>query len=259
MAEKNNEVLQDTITFDIEVGYKDEQGTVHREIELRELAGIDEENISKPDIRQNVGKVITTLISGLVVRIGDITPKTVKSRSKWEKIFRDLPMGDRDKIMLEIRKFSQGNEIELDMKCPSCKQKIKHIVEIDPDIENRPLEVDAFSVPFELPKGVRNKENELCKTGIIRLPNGEDQEQLDSIARKNAGQANTTLLARVIAEIDGYGKVALSDIRNMSVRDRDYLIKLLDESGYGPKFVISFPCPTCSEDVEAGVHPVNFL
>lgn len=259
MADKNIEALQDTSTFNIEVGYKDEQGTVHKEVEIRELAGIDEENISKPDVRGNIGKVITTLLSSVVVRIGDLNPKTIGSRGKWEKIFRELPMGDRDKIMLEIRKFSNGNEIELDMKCPSCKQKIKHIVEIESDIEERSLEVDALSIPFELPKGIRNKEGEVCNTGFIRLPNGVDQEQLDAVARKNAGQANTTLLARTIAEIDGYGRVALSDLRNMSVRDRDYLIKLLDDSSYGPKFVISFPCPSCMEDIEAGVHPANFL
>ena len=259
MANKNIEVHQDTITFEIEVGFKDENGTLHKEIEIRELAGIDEETISKPEIRGNIGKVITTLLASVVVRIGELTPKTVKSPSKWEKIFRELPMGDRDKIMLEIRKFSQGNEIELDMKCPSCKQKIKHIVEVDTDIEVRPLEVDAFSISFELPKGVRNKDGELCNVGTIRLPNGVDQEQLDAVARKNAGQANTTLLARTIVEINGYGKVALSDLRNMSVRDRDYLIKLMEESSYGPKFALSFPCPACMEDVEAGVHPVNFL
>lgn len=259
MAEKKHEVFEDTVTFDIEVGYKDENGVVHKEIEIRDITGLDEENISKPEVRGNVGKVITTLISSVVVRIGDLTPQSVKSRSKWEKIFRELPMGDRDKIMLEIRKHSNGDEIELDMKCPSCKQKIKHIVEIDNDIESRPLEVDAFAIPFELPKGIRNKEGEVCKKGTIRLPDGVDQEQLDAVARKNAGQANTTLLARTIVDIDGYGKVALSDLRKMSVSDRDYLIKLIDDSSYGPKFVISFPCPSCMEDIEAGVHPANFL
>lgn len=259
MAEKNIEVFEDTVTFDLEVGHKDAQGTVHKEVEIRDITGFDEEAISKPEVRGNIGKLITTLIANVVVRIGDLTPKTVGSRSKWEKIFQELPMGDRDRIMLEIRKNSNGDEIELDMKCPHCKQKIKHIVEIESDIESRSLEVDPFSIPFELPKGLKNKEGELCKVGTIRLPNGIDQEQLDAIARKNAGQANTTLLARTIAELNGYGKVALSDLRKMSVRDRDYLIKVLDESSYGPKFVISFPCPSCMEDIEAGVHPANFL
>lgn len=259
MAEKNKQLFEDTITFDLEVGYKDKDGNVHKEVEIREVTGIDEENIAKPEIRGNVGKIITTLISGVVVRIGDLTPKSVGSRAKWEKIFRELPMGDRDKIMLESRKFSNGDEIELDMKCPSCRQKIKHIVEIESDIEHRELEVDPYLIPFELPKGVRNREGELCKTGNLRLPNGVDQEQLDAIARKNPGQANTTLLARTIVELDGFGKVGLTDLRNMSVRDRDYLIKLLNDSSYGPNFIISFPCPSCLEDVEAGVHPANFL
>src|SRR5690606_34738189 len=137
--------------------------------------------------------------------------------------------------------------------------KIKYIVELDSDIEEQPLSVDPFAIPFELPKGVRNKEGELCKHGTLRLPNGVDQEQLDSVARKNPGVANTTLLTRAIVGIDNYGSVTMNALRKMSVRDRDYLIKVLAESVYGPKFEISFPCPSCSEDVEAGVHPVNFL
>lgn len=258
MSEKETVLFEDTVTFDLEVGHKDENGKVHKTVEIRDITGLDEENISKPEVRGNVGKLITTLLSSVVVRIGDLTPKEL-GRTKWEKIFRKLPMGDRDKIMLEIRKLSNGDEIELDMKCPHCKTKIKHVVEIENDIEDRKLEVDAFAIPFTLPKGIKNKDGELCTTGTMRLPDGEDQDQLDTIARKNPGQANTTLLARVVHEIDGYGKVALSDFRRMSVRDRDFLIKLLGESSYGPKFEISFPCPSCMEDVEAGVHPVNFL
>lgn len=259
MAEKETVLLEDTVVFELEVGHKDESGKVHKEVEIRDLTGFDEEQISKPEVRGNIGKLITTLLSSVVVRIGDLTPKEVTSKAKWEKIFRKLPMGDRDRIMLEIRKLSNGDEIELDMKCPHCKGKIKHVVEIENDIEDRALEVDAYAIPFELPKGLKNKDGELCKTGFIRLPDGEDQDQLDAIARKNPGQANTTLLTRVINELDGYGKISLADLRKMSVRDRDYLIKLLGENSYGPKFEISFPCPSCMEDIEAGVHPVNFL
>lgn len=258
MSEKNSVVLEDTFAFDIEVGYKDDKGETHKEVEIREITGFDEEMITKPEVRSNIGKLVTTLISNVVVRIGTIKPADM-TRAKWEKIFRELPLGDRDKIMLEIRKQSNGNEIELDMKCPHCKQKIVHIVEIDTDIDYRPLDGNPEAIPFELPKGLRNDEGQLCTTGFLRLPNGDDQDQLDSIARKNPGQANTTLLTRVITELDGYGKVSLSDLRKMSVRDRDSLIKLLGDYAYGPKFEISFPCPSCMEDVEAGVHPVNFL
>lgn len=258
MSEKNMELLEDTVAFELEVGYKDEEGNIHKEVVIREITGLDEENISKPEVRGNIGKLITALLSSVVVSIGDLTQKEL-GKTKWEKIFKKLPMGDRDKIMLEVRKLSNGDEIELDMKCPHCKSKIKHIVEIGADIEDRKLEVDAFSIPFTLPKGLRNKAGDLCKTGSMRLPDGDDQDQLDAIARKNPGQANTTLLARVVHELDGYGKLALSDLRKMSVRDRDYLIRLLGESSYGPKFEISFSCPSCSEDIEAGVHPVNFL
>lgn len=257
MAKKEN-ILEDTHVFELEVGYKDEDGVIHKEVEIREIIGADEEAIAKAEVRQNMGKVITTLLANVVVRIGDLTPKTY-GKSKWEKIFRELPMGDRDKLMFEIRKFTQGNEIELDMKCPNCNSNIKHIVDMDEDIEHRPLEVDPFAIPFELPRGIRNKDGQLCKKGILRLPNGVDQEQLDSLIRKNPGVANTTLLTRTIVNIDDYGQATMSTLRKMTTRDRDYLLKLLGDSAYGPKFEVEFPCPVCSEDIEAGVNPINFI
>ena len=257
---KKHEMLEDTIEFDLEVGFKDKEGNVHKTVVMREITGYDEETISKPEIRNSLGKTITTLLANTVLSIGTITAKDYGSK-KWENLIKSLPLGDRDKMMLELRKLTNGDEIELDFKCPhrGCKSKIKHYVEIDHDIEVKELEVDPNAIPFTLPKGIKNDEGQVCKEGVIRLPNGEDQEIIDTQARKNLGNANTQLLARLIESIDGIDDINLSLVRGMSTRDRDYLLRLLADSAYGPKFEITFSCPSCGEDIDYGVHPVNFL
>lgn len=258
MTEKNTQFQFDTTTFELEVGYTDENGTTHKEVEIREITGYDEEQLAKAEVRQNVGKLMTTLLASVVVRIGELTPKDM-NKTKWEKVFRSLPMGDRDTCIKEIRVFTNGEELELNLKCEGCKSKITHFADLVEDIETRSLEVDALEVPFTLPKGIKNKEGQVFKEGTLRLVTGEDQEALDATARKNPGAANTELIARVVNEISGYGKIGLSDVRGMSVRDREYLIKLVNKYQFGPKFEISFSCPSCGEEIETGVHPVNFL
>ena len=257
---QNSQVEEYTTEFELDHGYTDKEGIKHTTVTMREITGYDEETIAKNEIRNSLGKTITTLLANTTVQLGELTPKSVGVK-KWEDIIKSLPLGDRDKMMLELRKLTNGDEIELDMKCPhrGCKTKLKHIVEIDGDIEITPLSSDPESIPFELPRGIKDDNGGVTKTGIIRLPNGLDQETVDSIARKNIGQANTTLLARVIKEIDGIKSVNLTTIRSMSTRDRDYLLRLLADNAYGPKFEVSFPCPACGEDIDAGVHPVNFL
>jgi copper chaperone CopZ len=259
MAKKEiQETYQDTVVVTLEAGYTDKEGVKHTEFEIRDIQGVDEEAISANDVRTNIGRVITVLLANTTVRVGDLTPKEI-GKGKWEKIFRDMKMGDRDKLLLELHKLSKGNEMELDMKCPHCKGKIKHIVDADEDIEYKELEVDVDKIPFELPRGFKNKDGEICKTGYLRLPDGMDQESLDAVARKNPGQANTALLARALIELKGEDSITQAMLRKMSTRDREYLIKLIADSGFGPKYLVEFPCPHCAEDVEAGVHPVNFL
>lgn len=250
-----------TEVFEIEVGYKDENGVVHKEVEIRDMTGFDEELFAKAENRQNMGKFITTVLSTLVVRIGDLTPKEV-GKTKWTKIFQSLYLGDRDKIMMEIRKLANGDEIELEVKCPTCQSQLKHVVEMDVDIEHRPLKVDPSGFEFELPKGIKNKEGKLCKKGVIRLPDGQDQEVLANIAVKNAGMANTHLLQRTIVSLEGFEQkeINLNLVRKMTSKDRTYLLELLAENSFGPNLELEITCPNCGGDIErVGVHPVNFL
>lgn len=256
----NNEtkqVIEDTYTFELPYGIKDEMGVLHKEIELIEMNGLVDETIAKPEIRSNLGKIVGAVISVCLRRVGSFTPQKL-GRTKWEKLIQEMYMGDRDFIMLKLREITYGDDLEMDLQCPHCQEKFRHIVEIANDIEIKSPLGEPDSIPFELPKGVKNSEGVTVTNGRFKLPTGFDQEQMDSLLRKNPGQANTTLLTRSIREL---GDIDVNSVlvRSMNKRDRDYLIQHLAENMFGPKMVLDINCPSCNEAFDTGVNPVNFL
>jgi hypothetical protein len=250
-----------TIVFELKHGvtYNGEQ---HKEVEMREILGIDEEAIAKPEIKNNIGKLITTLLAGTTLRIGTLTPKSFKKKSEWDKQIQTLALGERDLMMLMLRIVTKGNsELKLETTCPDreCKTDIVHLVDLDTDIEYKEADVDPDGFTVDLPKSHKDEKNDtLIKEVTLRLPNGDDQEALDSIGRKNPGQANTALLVRCIKKM---GDLAINPAiaRAMSSANRDALIKELTDKQFGPKLVLDIECPTCGQEIKHGVHPVNFL
>lgn len=246
----------DTKTVELLAGYKDKEGTVHLEAEIREITGVDEEDVQKADIKANIGRVVTKLLANCTVRIGTLEKSKFK-QNKWEEIIKELYLGDRDLLMMEIRKFTYGDDVELPFKCPHCKGEGRHIMEWD-EIEINPLDVDPSDVSFELKKGARNKEGERIKEGTLRLPKGQDQELLDGIARKNMGLANTTLITRCVTSL-GDIKLSSKVFKDLTSVDREEIVKVVADNAFGPNFRIDIDCPSCGERFETGIHPVNFL
>lgn len=244
-------------TFDLIQGYKDEEGTLHTEVEVREMNGTDEEAISKKDINSNGGKVVRTLLERCVLRIGTIYRDEVKS-NKWREIIQELSVGDQDYILLKIRQASLGDEIETQYECPdpNCKEKIITTITVD-ELPIVPFN-GQHTIEFELPRGHVTKDGTVLRKGKLRHPNGLDREALDTVMRKNSGLANTLMLSRCIVELEGI-KVHDDIVRNLSMKDRNYLLSLINENRFGVDLAVEVECPTCAETFKASLNATNFI
>lgn len=246
----------DTVVVDLVAGYKDAQGEIHMDAEIREMNGVDEEDIQKSDVKSNIGRLVTRLLANCVIRIGTLEKSGMKP-AKWEQIMQELYLGDRDLLMMEIRKFTYGGEVEVPFQCPSCKNQGKHVLEWN-EIEIKPLSGTPSSIAFDLKKGARTADGERIMEGTLRMPTGQDQELLDGIARKNLGQANTALITRCVTSL-GDIKLSATTFKELSVADREAIVTAISENNFGPDFKREIECPVCSEKFDTGVHPVNFL
>lgn len=241
--------------FDLLAGYVDENKVVHKEFEITEITGVEEEAISKPEIKQNAGKLVRTLIELCCFRIGTLT-RAEMGVFKWRELINKLSVADQDIILLRIREISLGEELKINNQCPHCKAKM------ETSLTTEELEITPFNglreIDFELPKGFKDKDGNIHKTGKLRMPTGLDREILDPIARKNMGQANTMLLTRCITELDGQ-PIYDDLIKGLSLKDRKYLFSLMDENKYGVVMTTDTTCPTCGEEFKASLNIVNFI
>lgn len=240
------------------IGYKDEAGVVHKEFEYREMDGYDEEALAKPKVRNNGSVLLRTLLSRCIVRIGTINRDSVKPKA-WDEIIQSICAYDQDYAFMQIRVLSLGEEIKVTHVCPNpdCKAKIKTTFNVLEDFEIEPYS-GVESIKFELPRGYRDKEGEKHNTGVMRYPNGLDREILGMMAKNNYAVASTLLLTRIV-KIDG---VAVTDdvIRGLSMKDREYLLNLLNDHKFGYNMdELEVECPDCGETFTASLNNADFL
>ena len=245
----------DSPVFEMLAGYRDKDGVTHKEFTLREITGKDEEAIHKSDVKNNGSKVVSTLLTRCVTRIGTLTPKSM-GKQRWEDLIKSLFVGDQDYMLIQLRKLSIGEEIEVNHVCPNCKTKLHTVLEVDE------LEVIPFSgereIEFELPRGYKDKKGVLHKTGIMRLPTGLDREVLTPLAKSNLAKAETVMLTRLCKFDDG-AYVDEDVMSSLSIRDREYLQKLLQEHYFGVKLETEVTCDSCGETFLGSFNASNFI
>jgi len=244
--------------FPLYAGYTDENGVTHMTYVFREMNTSDEKEIHKPANKGNGGKVINTLLSRVVVKIGDIKKKDVPLE-KWESVIKSLYSGDQDMMMLRIREANLGREIEADHECPeeSCKAKLKTFFDTS---EINIIEYKGEAVfPFSLTKGFLTHKGEKITDGTIRLPNGYDREVVTPIMINNPGEANILMLSRTV-KFHGYDlKITTDLISRLIIKDSRILEKILRDNSFGLEFIFDTECTNCGRKIRIGLNQINFI
>lgn len=255
---QNHYWSDDDKVYDLLAGYTDKDGVVHKTFTLREMTGADEEYINRPDIKTNGAKVATSLLARCVTSIGTLTKKSVGSPKAWEDIFKEMLVGDRDIILIELRRLSIGETIEVTHNCPNpnCKAKLKTEVSID-ELAITPFNGE-FVIPFELPRGYRDKKGVIHKKGVMRRPNGLDGELLTPLAKNNIAKAETTLLTRICKFDDG-AYIDESVMSGLSIKDRQYLQSILHDNQFGVEMSVDVMCDHCGEFFKGNLNQSNFI
>ena len=264
--ERMNDIIKDAsgkLLFDGEgnvftmlCGYKDAEGTLHKDFAVRDITGRDEEAVHRADTKSNVPRIVHTLLSRCVTRIGTYE-KSKLNDQKWLEIIRSLYVGDQDWMLLKLREYSIGTEITVEHICPNadCKAKLKTVIEVG-DIQVKEFVSD--NVEFDLPRGYTDKQGNVHKTGVLNLPRGIDREVLMPLAKQNLAKAETAMLTRLMKFDDGF-PVDDDVTANLTVRDRDYLSKLQQEYYFGLSVDLEITCDSCGETFTGQINAVNFL
>lgn len=212
-----------------------------RDVTLRELNGHHEEALARASKSRNYYHYLTTLLESGVKQIGDLSEADTKKRLK------SLCAGDRDFLVIAIRRVTYGDTVEIGrFPCPACEEELDIKVNLDSDIEN--IEKSAEDALFEVK--LRNS-----KTARCRLPNGYDQEELGALKSPTVAESNTVLIKNCVSEIvdDKTGRAQSmmafpSLARELGMQDRAAIIKEIMKQP-GPQYNdVKYTCPGCETE-----------
>lgn len=201
-------------------------GSVETSAEVRELNGADEEAIATSG---SLGRSLSTILRKGVVSIG--------GRPATEDLLDGLLAGDRDYLMLAIRKVTFGNEVSFGIGCSSCGSITDVTIDLSEDVPVR-----KFSGSWAW--------DSETKFGTVTLGfyNGITQKRLLDNLDKTAPEISTIILAGSIQAVNGSPVIAIDFAKKLGMADREKLMLEILENNPGPRLLeVKKACEACGE------------
>ncbi len=207
------------------------EATVIKTAEVRELTGADEEAIVKIS---DPGKALLTILERATVSIGD-------EPSSKEKLGM-LLAGDREMLLLAIRKATFGSEVEVKAVCDKCPEVQTFKIDLDTDVEIKELDdpINDRRFTMKLKAG----------SAKVNLPSGDVQTKIINATDKNSAELDTMLLTSCVAEINDQPVLSSARIQSLGITDRRDLLEEIAKRNPGPLLSeIKKACGTCGQEV----------
>ena len=213
-------------------------GTFKRQAVVRELTGVDEEQLAKSKDNSNMFDLVIAL-GTVSIDDFDLTAMPVVERQTW---LRMLLLGERDQLFLAISKATFGEGRTINFTCSMCNEAQETELLLSEDF--KPKEVDP-SLSMESFEHTTARGDVL----IVRLVTGEDQNE--AFTRKGASipEQNTIILSRCITKLNG-GLVPdpTGYARALSIKDRELLLAEMVSRQPSIDLGVSTQCAACGAD-----------
>lgn len=221
-------------------GFVTQSGEVVYTAEVRELTGADEEAIAKAG---NTGKALNILLERGLVSIGG------------EKVTKNdldtLLAGDRDAILVGIRRVTFGNTMAVPISCQHCSAEYLEDVHLIDDVPVKTLEN-----PSDRIWTMTTKKGE----AVVALPNGIVQKRLMENLDKTVAEINTLVLAGCITALNGAPSVGASTALALSMQDRATILDAIVNRAPGPRLgEVKKVCKACGEEMELPLSLVDLF
>jgi len=214
-------------------GLLDPDGTVHDVAVVRELNGADEEVLSKIEANKSQIKFVQTLVRLGTESIGDYSKLD-------DKLMGELLVGDRETLLLAIRRATYGDEMNLTLVCPSCVSAVEAKFDLASEIPIKELEHPNRRVEVKLRNG---------QVAVLGIPTAADQDAILSMPGKTNAEMNTALIGRCLITIDGMPATGRSAALGLGAVDRRKISEALVEAQPGPKYgEVNLDCPGCGRE-----------
>lgn len=201
-----------------------------RNVRVRELTGADEEDLSRV---KEIGAYARRLVELGVVN--------VEGRKVNPEVLGQMLIGDRDFLMVAIRRATFGDTLDLQITCRACEEKQEVEYHFAKDLPIREMGASSSHVDVLLRSGQR---------ASVRLPMAADQDEIYSIADKSTlAETNTVMLQRIVESIDEMPITTAAEVKNLGMVDRKKILDTVHEHRVGPQFAeVTYNCGRCGEE-----------
>jgi hypothetical protein len=218
-----------------------ENGEVIKTVEVRELTGVDEEAIAKAS---TTGKALNILLQRGLVKIG--------SREATLDDLDKLLSGDRDAILLGIRRITFGESIDLSVTCLNCKENQISTVNLETDVPIKKLDDSSADRVWR----VESKQGYVT----VALPTGITQKKLLENSDKTSAEINTLLLSGCVLSVNDKPSLGASTVLNLGMSDRTKIIESILDRNPGPRLgEVKKTCKACGEDIDLPLSLVDLF
>lgn len=237
-----NQVM-DTLTVFLPGGYVDDNGVVHREVELTPLTGREEELLAAHQ-RRETASLVTIVLQRCIRRIGTVPSVT-------EAVIRNLLVADRQYLLLKLRQLTLGDFVRATICCPwaGCGKKVM----VSFTIQDIPVTESVHKGPIyrmELSPEARFvvEQGEIYREIAFRLPNGGDQELISPLLAQNEAEALTRLLQRCLHSIGPLQHPSPDMVDRLSPLARMEIEQQMEAVAPRVELTMESKCPECGRD-----------
>lgn len=215
-----------------------ENGEVVKTVEVRELNGVDEEAIAKAS---TTGKALNLLLQRGLVKIG--------SREATLEDLDQLLSGDRDAILVGIRRVTFGDTVDFAVQCNNCSEIQEVSVDLSEDVPVKELDGERAWT-------IRTKKN----TVDVSLPTGSTQKKLLENSDKTAAEINTILLSGCVLSVNGMPSMGASTVLNLGMAERSKIVEEIVSRIPGPRLgEVVKTCKACGEQMATPLSLVDLF
>jgi len=212
-------------------GFIDSNGLLIKTAQVRELTGADEEVLAASS---SSTRALNIVLQRGLVRLGDVAPTA--------QDLDNLLAGDRDAILLGIRRVTFGETVTFNVTCPVCATSQEPEINLNTDVVNKELTDPNSEKIFTV--NVRGKEVTLA------LPNGVTSKRLMELENASMAELVTAILTGCIMAIDGEPSMGVITARSLGITDRERLVAEIYDRAPGPRLgEVSKACEACGTEI----------
>lgn len=226
-------------------------GKTVKDATVTAMTGLTRKSIAAENVRTNPAKITDVILLQCLKKVGETGIIN-------NKLINELLLGDRDFLMLEVRRASLGSTITANVECGECNKKIEVKFDLN-EIKVKHLEEGKYEV-LDGFRGFRIVSSQPKINAFFRFPNGADQAVILPFLQKNPIDANYRLFSLCLMEWNGEKKkVESSFFERLGVAELDLIDEAFTENQPGPDLTQSVSCPVCTADIEMTFQGSDFL